>query len=95
MHVQPQWANMHLLPSLIDDKQGEPKMTPCLAALVKRVTELYDSGLWVCHYVEEFTLQRIHPLSRREKLAYECPQLANPSCEPSVGRILNFSFDRW
>jgi hypothetical protein len=35
IHVEPQWANMHLLPPLIDKKQGEPKMTLCLAALVK------------------------------------------------------------
>jgi hypothetical protein len=41
----PQWSNKHLLPPHIDDKRGEPKMTPCLAALVKRVAELHDTGL--------------------------------------------------
>jgi hypothetical protein len=45
MHVQPQWANMHLLPPLIDKKRGEPKMTPHLVALVRRVAELRDSSL--------------------------------------------------
>jgi hypothetical protein len=36
---------MHFLPPLIDKKQKEPKLTPRLAALVKRVTELRDAGL--------------------------------------------------
>jgi hypothetical protein len=57
MHVEPQWVNMHLLPSHIDKKWGEPKVTPCLAALVKRVTELHATGLRACHCAEEFTLQ--------------------------------------
>jgi hypothetical protein len=35
---------------------GELKMTPHLAALVKRVTELRKSGLWARHCAEEFTL---------------------------------------
>jgi hypothetical protein len=48
---------MHLLPPLIDDKRGEPKMTPCLAALVKWVAEAHDSGLRACHCAVEFTLQ--------------------------------------
>jgi hypothetical protein len=89
MHVQSQWANMHLLPPLIDNKRGEPKMTPCCVALVKRVDELHDSGLWACHCTEEFTLQRIRPLGHREKLAYECLRLVDPSCEPAAGRIFN------
>jgi hypothetical protein len=57
MHAQPQWVNMHLLLPLIDDKRGEPKMALCLAALVKRVTELCDSGLRACHCAKEFTLR--------------------------------------
>jgi hypothetical protein len=93
MHVQPQWANMHLLPPLIDDKRGEPKMTLRLAALLKWVAKLRDSDLWVCHCAKEFTLRRIHPLGHREKLAYECTWLADPSREPSVGRILNLAFN--
>jgi hypothetical protein len=52
IHVPPQWANKHLLPPLIDNKRGEPKMTLRLAALVKRVGELPDAGLRACHYVE-------------------------------------------
>jgi hypothetical protein len=52
----PQWVNKHLLSPLIDDKQGEPEATPHLAMLVKRVAELYDTGLRACHYAEEFTL---------------------------------------
>jgi hypothetical protein len=93
MHVQPQWVNRHLLPPIIDDKWGEPKMTPHLVALVKQVAELHDSGLWARHCAEEFTLQWICPLGCREKLAYECPQLADPKHEPSIGRILNFAFN--
>jgi hypothetical protein len=72
VHDLPQWANKHLLPPHIDEKWGEPKMTPRLATLVKRVTELCQAGLWACHYAEEFTLWRIHLLSHWEKLAYEC-----------------------
>jgi hypothetical protein len=56
MHVQPQWANMHFLPPLIDKKRGETKMTPHLAALVKRVVELHNSSLRACHCAEEFTV---------------------------------------
>jgi hypothetical protein len=63
MHVKPQWANMQLYPPLVDKKQGEPKMTPCLAALVKQVAELRTAGLRACHYVEEFTLWWIRPLA--------------------------------
>jgi hypothetical protein len=62
MHVPRQWVNKHLLPPLIDNKWGEPKMTPRLAALVKWVVELRDGGLWACHCTEEFTLRWIHPL---------------------------------
>jgi hypothetical protein len=45
MHVPPQWANRHLLPPLIKKKWGKPEMTPHLASLVKRVTELRAAGL--------------------------------------------------
>jgi hypothetical protein len=55
MHVEPQWANMHLLLLLIDDKRGEPKMTPRLTTLVKRVAELHNISLRACHCDEEFT----------------------------------------
>jgi hypothetical protein len=64
MHVLSPWVNKKLLPPLLDDKRGELEVTPRLAALVKRVTELHDAGLRACHYTEEFTLQRIHPLDQ-------------------------------
>jgi hypothetical protein len=57
MHIPPQWVNMHLLLSLIEKKRKEPKLTPRLAALVKRVTELRDAGFQAFHYAEEFTLR--------------------------------------
>jgi hypothetical protein len=82
MHVQPQWLNMHLFLPLIDRKRGEPKMTPRLAALVRQL----------CHCVVQFTLRWIHPLGHREKLAYECPRLADPSREPTAGNFFNFAF---
>jgi hypothetical protein len=48
-------------------------MTDRLAALTKRVTELRQAGLEVCHCVKEFYLQWICPLVHRKKLAFECP----------------------
>jgi hypothetical protein len=88
MHVLPQWVKKHLLPLHINDKRGEPKMTLRLAPLVNWVTELYKADLRACHCVEEFTLQRIHPLGRREKLAYECSWLIDPSRDHVDGKIL-------
>jgi hypothetical protein len=67
---------------------GQMYQTPRLATLVKRVTELHESSLWARHCAEEFTLRWIHPLGHREKLAYECPWLADPSRESTAGRIL-------
>jgi hypothetical protein len=67
-------------------------MTPRLVALVRWVVELHDFGLQACHCTEEFTLQRIRPLGHREKLAYECPWLADPNHEPTVHKIFNFAF---
>jgi hypothetical protein len=92
MHVQPQWVNKHLFPSFIDDKQSEPKMMLRLVALVKRVAELHETGLWACHCSEELTLMWIHSLGRREKLAYECPWLADPSREPAASKIFTLTF---
>jgi hypothetical protein len=91
MHIQPQWVNRYFLPPLIDDKQGEPKMKPCLATLVKWVAELRDSSLRVRHCAEEFILRQIRPLSHQEKLSYECPWLADPNREPATGKIFNFA----
>jgi hypothetical protein len=88
MHVLPQWVNKHLLPLLIDDKQGEPKVTSCLAMLVKWMAERRDTGHWVCHCTEEFTLQRIRSLGRRDKLEYKCPQLTDLSHDPADSRII-------
>jgi hypothetical protein len=87
MHVQPQWVNKLLFPPFIKDKWGELPMTPRLAALGKRVAELRVVGLKACHYAEIFTLQRICSLDHQEKLAFECPWLADPSCEPADGKI--------
>jgi hypothetical protein len=36
--------NKHLLAPLVENKQKEPKMTPHLEALIKRVTELDPLG---------------------------------------------------
>jgi hypothetical protein len=67
-------------------------MTPRLAALVRQVNELRNSGLQVCHCAKEFTLRLICPFGHREKLAYECSRLADPSHEPVAGKIFNFAF---
>jgi hypothetical protein len=81
--------NKHVLPPQVDDKRKEPELTSCLKALAKQVIELHEAGLKVCHCVEEFTLRWIHPLSHQEKLAFECPWLANPTLDPPAGKILN------
>jgi hypothetical protein len=66
-------------------------MTNCLTALTKRVAELRQAGLEACHCVEEFYLQRIHPLGHRKKLAFECLRLADSHREPSEGYLFDFS----
>jgi hypothetical protein len=43
-----------------------------------------QAGFNVCHCIEEFYLRRILPLGCRDKYAYECPRMANPSYEPST-----------
>jgi hypothetical protein len=53
-------------------------MNSRLSALFKCVAELCEAELKACHYIEEFHLWQIHPLDRREKLAFECPQLTDP-----------------
>jgi hypothetical protein len=62
-------------------------MNSHLPALFKCVAELHEAGLKACHCIEEFHLQRIRPLGRREKLTFKCPQLTDPSCEPTDGNI--------
>jgi hypothetical protein len=83
MHDQPPWVNKLLFPLAIKNKRSEPPMTNRLAALTKRVVELRQAGLEACHCVEEFYLQRIRPLGHQKKLAFECPQMADPHSEPS------------
>jgi hypothetical protein len=58
---------------LLKDKWKNPEKMHRLKALIKWVTELRWAGLEACHYDEEFILQWIHPLGRRERLAFECP----------------------
>jgi hypothetical protein len=63
-------------------------MTAHLKALIKWAAKLHQDGLEACHYTEEFTLQW-GPLGHREKLAFECPWLADPNRDPPAGKILN------
>jgi hypothetical protein len=67
-------------------------MTPRLTTLVKWVAELYAAGLQACHCAEEFILRWILPLGRREKLAYDCPRLADSSRETAAGKMFNIHF---
>jgi hypothetical protein len=91
MHDQPPWVNKLMFPLAIKNKRSEPPMTNRLAALTKHVAELRQASLEVCHCVEEFYLWWIHPLGRRNKLAFECPRLADPHREPSEGYPFDFS----
>jgi hypothetical protein len=72
MHDQPLWVNKLLFPPAIKNKRTEPPMTDRLAALIKRIAELRQAVLEVCHCVKEFYVRRIHPLGRRKTLAFEC-----------------------
>jgi hypothetical protein len=47
-----------------------------------------NSATPVFRHTKEFTLWSICPLGHREKLAYEWPRLANPSCDPADSEIL-------
>jgi hypothetical protein len=71
MHSPAPWENKLLYPPVIKDQRKEPLITARLSTLVKCVTELHQADLEAFHCVEEFHLQRIHPLSHWEKLAYE------------------------
>jgi hypothetical protein len=62
-----------------------------LATLTKRIAELCQAGLEVCHCIEEFYVRRIHPLDRWKILAFECPRMANPYREPSEGCVFVLS----
>jgi hypothetical protein len=73
MHGQPLWVNKLLFLPAIKNKQSLPPMIDRLATLTKRVAELYQADLEVCHYIEEFYLRWIRHLGSRKKLAFECP----------------------
>jgi hypothetical protein len=64
-------------------------MTSRLKVLVKRVIELHQARLEVCHCTLEFTLRWICPLGHWKELAFECPRLADPNCDPPASKILN------
>jgi hypothetical protein len=49
MHDPTPWVNKLLFPPDVKDKRKEPKMLVHLSALVKRVAELCEAGLKVCH----------------------------------------------
>jgi hypothetical protein len=66
-------------------------MTDRLVALTKRIAELCQASLEACHYVEEFFVQRIHPLGHRRTLAFECSRMADPYREPSDGCLFVLS----
>jgi hypothetical protein len=70
-------------------------MNAHLDALLKHVVELRETRLKVCHCIEEFHLQRIHPLGRRDKCAYECPWMADPNREPTDGKFSILSLKYW
>jgi hypothetical protein len=91
MHDQPPWVNKLLFPPAIKNKRSESPMTNRFAALTKRVAELHQAGLEACHCIKEFYLQRIRPLDRRKKLAFECLRLTDPHHEPSKGYPFDFS----
>jgi hypothetical protein len=91
MHDQPPWVNKLLFPPAIKNKQMEPPMTDRLATLTKRVAELCQASLEVCHCVEEFYIRQIHPLGRQKILAFECPRMADPYREPLEGCLFVLS----
>jgi hypothetical protein len=66
-------------------------MTDRLATLIKRVAELRQVGLEACYCVKEFYLQWICLLGHRKTLTFECPQMADPSRDPSEGDIFILS----
>jgi hypothetical protein len=56
-----------------------------LAALTKRIAELRQYGLEVCHCVKELYVRQICPLDRRKILAFEYPRMADSCRESSEG----------
>jgi hypothetical protein len=90
MHKLAPWGNKLLFPPIVKDKRNELSMNSHLSALDNRMVILHEAGLRVCHCVEEFHLHQIHPLGRREKLAFECPRFSDPSHEPAEGKSAFF-----
>jgi hypothetical protein len=93
MHEPVPWVNKLLFPPDVTDKRNEPRMLARLSDLIKWVAELQKAGLKACHCTEEFYLQRIHPLGRRERLAYDCPSLADPVTNLLMVRSLTSLFN--
>jgi hypothetical protein len=91
MHDQFPWVNKLLFPPTIKNKRMEPPLIDHLAALTKRVAELRQAGVEACHCVEEFYIQRIHPLGCRKILAFECPRISDPYREPLEGCLFVIS----
>jgi hypothetical protein len=81
-----QWPNKHLLSSWVDDKRKVSKMSSYLQALVDHVIEHRKAGLEACYYVEEFHLWRICPLDWKERPAYECLWLGDPTRNPLASK---------
>jgi hypothetical protein len=93
MHSPAPWENRLLYPPVLKDQRKEPPMIARLSALVNRTAELHWAGHDAYHCVEEFHLRWIRPLRHREKLAYECPRLADPSRHPAEGEISTIPFN--
>jgi hypothetical protein len=91
MHIQPPWVNKFLFPPAIKNKQMGPPMTDRLTMLIKRIAELRQAGLEVCHCVEEIHLRRIRLLDSQKTLAFECLRMADPNRYPSEGDLFVFS----
>jgi hypothetical protein len=66
-------------------------MTDRLVVLTKRVAELRQTDLKVCHCVEEFFVRWIRPLGRRKTLAFEYPRMVDPYHKPSEGCLFVLS----
>jgi hypothetical protein len=69
----------------------ELPMIDHLATPIKRVAELCQVGLEVCHRIKEFYLRRVRPLSRWKTLAFKCLRMTDPSRDPSEGYLFILS----
>jgi hypothetical protein len=57
MHKPSPWGNRLMFPPIIKDKRNKPLMNDRLTTLVKRVAELCEAELKVCHCIEGFHLR--------------------------------------